>query len=76
MKFFYKHYGPIRRPVVPITLKTSTEAVRYEALIDSGADICLFDEEMGDFLGLDVRKGKSYEVIGIGGKYSIYHLHE
>ena len=75
MKFNYKHYGHIPRPVIPITLKGQSASFRYEALIDSGADICLFDEEMGTYLGLNVRSGKAYEVFGIGGKASIYYIH-
>ena len=46
MKFKYKRYGSISRPVIEITLKNQNKSVRYEVLIDSGADLCLFDEEI------------------------------
>jgi|SRR3989344_1213868 len=76
MKFKYKRYGSIFRPVIEITLKSKDRSVRYETLVDSGADLCLFDEEIGEYLGLDIKKGKPREVFGVGGKASIYYLHK
>ena len=75
MKFKYKRYGSVLRPVIEITLKNKTNSVRYEVLVDSGADLCLFDEEIGEAIGIDIKKGKPQEVFGVGGKTSIYYLH-
>lgn len=50
--------------------------MRYEVLVDSGADICIFHSEAGEALGLDIPKGKPREVFGVGGKASLYYLHE
>jgi hypothetical protein len=44
-------------------------------VVDSGADLCIFDAEIGEALGLDVKKGIPKEVFGVGGKASIYFLH-
>src|SRR3989344_4235373 len=44
-------------------------------LVDSGADLCIFDEEIGSYLGIDVRKGKPREVFGVGGKCSVFYIH-
>ncbi|MEK7176328.1 MAG: aspartyl protease family protein [Patescibacteria group bacterium] len=76
MKFLYKKYGSRFRPVIPITLKNKERTLKYEALVDSGADICFFHSEVGEQLGLDVCKGKAEEVFGIGGKASVYYLHK
>lgn len=77
MKFRYKQYGSkVFRPVIPITLKSGNKSIRYEALVDSGADEYFFHAEVGESLGLDIKKGKAEEVFGIGGKASVYYRHK
>ena len=44
----------ILRPIIPIFLSTNKRTVRYQALIDSGADFCIFDAEVGEYIGLDI----------------------
>jgi len=46
MKFRYKKFNGILRPVIPITLENARKEVRYEVLVDSGADLCLFDADI------------------------------
>ena len=75
MKFAYKRYGSTLRPVIPVILKSGRNSMGYEVLVDSGADLCLFDAEMGEILGIDVKKGKVREVFGVGGKASLYYVH-
>ena len=75
MKFNYQKYGSALRPVIEIKLKSNKNSFLYEALVDSGADICLFHSEVGEALGLDVTKGKRCEAFGVGGKASLYYLH-
>ena len=77
MKYQYARYNnSVVRPVIPIKLKSGGNEVSYEVLVDSGADLCIFDEEIGEALGIDVRKGKQQEVFGVGGKASFYYLHK
>lgn len=76
MKFKYKKYGAITRPVIEIRLKNQQQSLRYEVLVDSGADMCIFDAEVGEALGLDIRKGKQEIVTGVGGKQSFYFWHK
>lgn len=77
MKFRYKQYGSrVSRPVIPITIKHGNKSIRYEALVDSGADECFFHSEVGELLGLDIKKGKAEEVFGIGGKVLLYYRHK
>ena len=51
MKFSYKKYGQVLRPVIPIQLKSGSEVIGYEVLVDSGADLCIFSAEIGELLG-------------------------
>ncbi len=75
MKFRYSRYGRILRPVIPIKLKHAGMEIGYLVLVDSGADLCLFDAEIGREIGLDIERGEKHEVFGIGGKASIYYTH-
>jgi len=76
MKFDYKRYGKTLRPVIPVTIQQDEMKVGYHVLVDSGADLCIFHEEIGIALGINVRTGEKHEVFGIGGKASLYYLHQ
>lgn len=51
------------KPIIPVEIVYSGIRLRYAALIDSGADFCIFDGEVGEQLGINVRSG-SREVFG------------
>jgi hypothetical protein len=74
MKFRFAKYGKILRPVIPVTLIGSKGKINYEVLVDSGADLCIFDAEVGGIIGVEIEKGEKREVFGVGGKSSIYFL--
>lgn len=76
MKFKYKRYGTILRPVIPIKVKSGGRTVSYEVLVDSGADLCIFDGGIGDVLNIDVENGERHEVGGIAGQHAPYYLHD
>ena len=48
----------ILKPIIPVEIVAGATSVRYAALIDSGADFCIFDGEIGETLDLDVRGGQ------------------
>ena len=76
MKFKYKKYGPgILRPVIPIEISYKDHSVPYEVLVDSGADLCILDAEIGELLGLDVKSGEPQKVSGITGTAETYYAH-
>lgn len=76
MKFKYKKYGPgILRPVIPIEVTYKDRAVLYEVLVDSGADFCVFDAQIGEILGIDITSGEKQEVCGITGVRENYYIH-
>ncbi len=47
----------ILKPIIPFEIVGGEDSVRYAALIDSGADFCIFDGEIGEALGIDVQSG-------------------
>ncbi len=76
MKFKYKNYGEnILRPVIPIELEYENKTISYEVLVDSGADSCIFDAQIGELLGIDINKGKKQIVGGITGVVEPYYVH-
>lgn len=76
MKFKYKKYGPgILRPVIPIEILYKSRSVPYEVLVDSGADFCIFDAEIGELVGIDVVSGEPQTVGGITGALETYYVH-
>ena len=50
--------------------------IEYAALIDSGADFCIFDAEIGEYLELNIKGGSRIEFGGIqdrGGAEAFLH---
>ncbi len=57
----------IYRPIVPIRfIDSSGNRFGYSALIDSGADHCIFHPWIADELGLVLKDGQPYTFGGIG----------
>lgn len=65
----------VTRPVVDILLLFDKKSVKYSALIDSGADYCIFHAEMADLLGLEVKKGEKLTFFGTSGEPQIAYFH-
>lgn len=76
MKFQYARYNGVLRPVIPIKLKHGGKEIGYHVLVDSGADLCFFDADIGKEVDIDAATGVPREVFGIGGKTSFYYLHK
>jgi hypothetical protein len=80
MKFVYKRLASgIERPIIPIVVRNpaNQQSVRYLALIDSGADVCLFAAEIGELIGLDFAAGTEHVVSGVvAGQLRSYYLHD
>lgn len=51
------------------------EAVPYEVLVDSGADISIFDAEIGTLAGIDVEAGEQHTLVGATGVEEVFYLH-
>lgn len=75
MKFKYKKYSPeVIRPVIPVEIVYEDRVVKYEVLVDSGADLCIFDAQIADALDFDFTTGEMQEVSGITGVAEHYYL--
>jgi hypothetical protein len=79
MQFTYKRFANgIERPIIPIIVRnpTTRQSVRYLALVDSGADECIFAAEIGELIGLDVLGGRERSVSGVvAGQIRPYYVH-
>src|SRR3954463_9903787 len=65
------------RPVVDLKLKKKDGGeIGYSAIIDSGADYCLFHGDIGEQLGLNVKKGKALSFYGTGGRSQTAYFHQ
>lgn len=64
------------RPVIPIQIEYQGRSLGYEVLVDSGADFCIFDAQIGDLLDIDIMSGAERRVCGITGIYESYYTHE
>lgn len=65
----------VKRPVVPIEVKYNGNKIKYLALIDSGADFCIFHAQIGEALGIEIKNGKVLEFYGVTGekKQAFFH---
>lgn len=63
------------RPHVPIRLYGPKGSIQVSALVDSGADLCYFDQGLGEIIGLDITSGTAGEVMGIEGKRMPVYMH-
>ena len=80
MKFDYKRFpNGIARPIIPITVRNprTKQSIRYLALVDSGADSCIFASEIGELIGLDITAGRVASVSGVvEGERRPYYVHQ
>jgi len=74
MKFLYKRYAPgVIRPVIPIEIRSGNKRLRYEALIDSGVDECVFEAQLAQILSINFRQGIKRVIGGITGVEQYYY---
>lgn len=57
----------ILRPIIPVSLKYRDQSLRYEALIDSGADFNIFPLEIAEKLEVRLKDANKITFEGIGG---------
>mgnify|MGYP001562408138 FL=1 len=75
MKFQYRYEKEAYLPIVEVILKFRNEKIRTDALIDSGAAMCLFKGEIGRALGIIVESGEKKIFQGVSAKL-IGYIHE
>ncbi|MDD5356587.1 MAG: hypothetical protein PHS53_00350 [Candidatus Pacebacteria bacterium] len=79
MKFSYKKLATGHvRPIIQVEVShNGGQAINYFALIDSGADICIFHAEIAELIGIeDITTGRKGTVGGITqGEQQDYWIH-
>lgn len=68
MRLSYLKFGGSLMPVVDIAVVYRKRRLATRALIDSGADVCVFDLELATHLGVRLNRLASKTVGGIGGE--------
>ena len=66
----------ISRPIISVMLTGPKGSVIVDALIDSGADKCLFHSDLAKEIGLDLQDGKQEMFSGITGKQVVAFEHK
>lgn len=67
MTFHYEEAAPrIYRPIIPIFLKSETVFIFYRAIIDSGADNCVFSTNIADLLEIKLSDKEKINFTGVG----------
>ena len=76
MKFHYKKFSDqFVRPIIPVDFSFAEVTLRYEVLVDSGADYSILPADIGEALGLEVETGREEYVGGITGGGLPFFLH-
>lgn len=57
----------ILRPIIPFSIKYNDKALRFEALIDSGADFNILPIEIAKKLEITLKNSDSISFAGVGG---------
>lgn len=47
----------VLRPIIQIKISSQLLGTKYDVMIDSGADFCIFHAEIGEYLGINVKSG-------------------
>lgn len=67
MTFDYFQFTPnLIRPIIPIILHSPTNFMLYSALIDSGADYCIFSLDIADLLQIKLKPQNKIKFVGVG----------
>ena len=64
------------RPVIAVALQHQNTKQKFSALVDSGADACLFPKDVAEVLNIDIKSGQWTFFTGIGGGEVPFYFHE
>lgn len=75
IKFPYIYRGQQLYPIIPVTITIGSYEIASDALVDSGANISVFRQEIADCLGLQIELGEEILLHGLGGRV-IGYIHD
>lgn len=61
-------------PWIPVKIKANDAEQTFLMLVDSGADNCVFDRDIADFMGINLKDGDLVETGGLGGSSKVYYF--
>lgn len=70
--FKYKVIDRVPYPVIPTNLFSGKKKIKTDALIDSGATISVFKDEVAKQLNITIEDGKETFLGGVGGRIKGY----
>ncbi len=73
--FKYHYNGEGYFPVIPFYVSAGGKQLKLRALIDSGATISVFKDEVAEQLEIEIESGKEIYLGGVGGRIKGY-IHE
>lgn len=78
MKFPYIQYDIAHtlRPIIPIRVELDGQSLRYDVLVDSGADMNIFDWDVARTLGIHVESGDPANLYGVTGISQEFYIHD
>ena len=59
-------------PIIPLKLKHRNLDLTTDALIDSGANVSVFQSSIADYFGINIFEGERISLQGIGGRILAY----
>ena len=63
-------------PIIPVALRYGDRRIEILALIDSGAELCLFHSSVGRVLGIDIKSGKKERIKSLSPDEIPAYLHQ
>lgn len=75
ISFPYRYVNGIFRPIITVRLAHGLTSLEYDVLIDSGADRCIINGDIGRALGLDIEQGDPFTFRGAVGNEKVGYFH-
>jgi hypothetical protein len=66
---------PFRRPYVIVRLINGDRHKDVISLVDSGADVCLFNSDIGRMIGIEIEAAPRLAFQGVSGSREVAYLH-
>lgn len=67
-EFSYLEKGGQYFPIIEVVVGHSGRALAVRALVDSGATFSVFQPEVAEYLGVEIKRGQKIHLSGIGGR--------
>ena len=76
IKRVFPHREKFYKPEIKIVVEYQNKKIKLFALVDSGADSCLFPGDVAEVLNIDARLGIRIDYVGLGNEKVPFYFHE